>query len=82
MTNLYCVKDVKSSMWKPFCVVNDPVAIREFALLVKSPQCSDIANDLELWRLGTFDELTGAIDSNVEYVCAFRDVMEVKNECE
>lgn len=79
MTNLYAVKDVKSSYWSPMAVVNDAIAIRDFTGFVNHKEAAHIAKDLELWRLGTYDELTGIIESNVEYVCAYRDVAEIKS---
>lgn len=79
MTNLYAVKDVKSSYWSPMAVVNDAIAIRDFSGFVNHPDTAHIAKDLELWRLGMYDELTGIIVSDIGFVCAYRDVAEVKS---
>lgn len=78
MIKLYAVKDVKAAFWSPMTCANDAIAMRDFGGFVNHPDVGPVVKDLELWRLGEFDELTGLITSNPEYVCAYRDVVEVK----
>ena len=68
---LYAIKDVKVGFWKPFIQPNEAVAIRDFANMVNSGRDSfidDNYNDLELWQIGTYDDSTGAIESDVKFI--------------
>ena len=68
---LYAIKDVKVGFWKPFCQPNDAVASREFSNLINSTRESIVKDnpcDFELWCLGTYDEATGAIVSDVQFI--------------
>lgn len=79
--NVYAIKDVKASFWRPFTHVNDALAVREFTLLINNESSvKDVAMDLELHRIGTYDDATGVIVSAVEYVCSGRDVLKVNFE--
>lgn len=74
---LYAIKDVKVGFWKPFVQPNEGVAIREFSNLVNSPGNDFVAQnyaDLELWCLGTYDDVTGEISTEVEYIVKGADV--------
>lgn len=74
MINVYAVKDCKSFFWTPFTSPNNATAQREFSMIIRHPDASMFVKDLELWCLGEYDEHTGAITSNPEYVCASVDV--------
>ncbi len=70
---LYAIKDVKVGFWKPFIQPNEAVAIRDFANMVNSGRDSfidDNYNDLELWQIGTYDDSTGVIESDVKFLVA------------
>lgn len=64
---IYSVKDVVSGN---FCdlqlFLNKPMARRWFDNLCKK---SEIAKDLQLFEIGTFDLKTGTISCNVEFIC-------------
>ena len=63
---LYAVKDVLAGNFgKPIMFENDLIAKRWFGIEVLK---TDIAKDLELWRLGDFGISTGKIISEPEYV--------------
>lgn len=68
---LYAIKDTKTTFWKPFVHHNDLSAQREFANLVNSGNDLVASNveDFELWSLGTYDDVTGTIVSDVVFVC-------------
>lgn len=72
ITNLYCLKDALISMDRPFMCPNDNAAVRSAAAAVNDPRqpFRENLNDMQLWRLGTFDDQTGAIESAPEFVCA------------
>ena len=68
---LYAIKDVKVGYWKPFVQHNDSTAHREFANMVNSKTDSFVTDnfqDLELWSLGSYDENTGVIESDVNFI--------------
>ena len=71
ITGLYCIKDTKTTFWKPFVHHNDLSAQREFSNLVNSGNELVSANveDFELWCLGTYDDVTGAIVSELKFIC-------------
>lgn len=70
-TGLYAVKDTKTVFWKPFVHHNDLSAQREFANLVNSKNELVASNveDFELWKLGTYDDVTGSIVSQPVFIC-------------
>lgn len=79
---LFSIKDVKTSFWKPFVSVNEQDAIREFSNLINSGHEFATQNyaDLELWKIGTYDDTTAEIVSSVEYLACGRDFFkEVKD---
>lgn len=60
---IYAIKDCLIGFWSPYVLDNDSVAIRDFAAMVNSedPRIRSCRNDLELYRLGEFNEKTGVI---------------------
>lgn len=65
---VYSVKDVLVGFNNPFLMVNDEVAKRAFIQNIKGkPE----ANDLELFKLGTFDDQTGKFENNEPIAMAF-----------
>lgn len=77
--NVYAIKDTKTTFWRPHTQVNEVAAIREFDNLINSNDRFVSANyaDLELWFLGTFDDLTGDLISEVRFVVKGADVKKV-----
>lgn len=74
---LYAIKDVKIGFWKPFCQLNEAVAVREFTNMVNSERdefVKDNYSDLELWCLGTYNDKTGEIVSKVDFICSGSNV--------
>lgn len=82
INGIFAIKDKKSFFWKPFCQPNDLVAIREFDNMVNSGNEFMQQNyaDMDLYKLGTYNDETGVIESNVEFVCSGSDVKKVVNE--
>lgn len=87
--NVYAVKDVKVAFLQPFFMQNDAVAIRAFTTAVNgdrgSSPIADYSQDHELWKLGTFEDSTGSLESHgapddkyPKWLCSGRDVKEVK----
>ena len=62
---------------QPFYQANNAVAIRAFTNAVNDEKVNNInqnADDMELWLLGTFNDETGVIESNVQFLCKANDV--------
>lgn len=73
---LYCVRDVKAgNYWPPVAHVNDDVAKREFAMLATSPDVAYLANDLQLYKVGEFNNLTAEVVVCNEFICNCVDVV-------
>lgn len=76
---IYAVKDVKVGNYSstPFMLDNDDVAVRAFKTAINSnngSQVSEYYEDMQLWRLGEFDDKTGVITSEVEFIANGPDV--------
>lgn len=65
--SLYSVRDRKGTFMDPVPVVSDGVAVRDFVELLRSVKYSTSDSiqisyvDLELYRLGSFDLISGVI---------------------
>ena len=71
--NLYAIKDNKVSFWRPFTQPNEAVAIRDFSNMINHSNDDMVKQnyaDLDLYQLGTYDEHTGEIVSDVKFVAA------------
>lgn len=82
MYSIYCIKDTKVGFMNPFVQPNDAVACREFANLVNSHGNSVVSvnyEDMELYKLGSYDQNTGVIVSEVTYLIKGADVRKVEN---
>lgn len=70
---IYAVKDtVAGAYMNPFYLNNDEVAKRSFkqACMDENSQYHKIAKDLQLYRLGTFNDETGEIKAKVEFLAS------------
>lgn len=70
---IYSIKDTTiGSFMNPFYLQNDNVAIREFSNVIKyAPAENNIkrnAKDMELFCLGEFDEESGIIKSEINFL--------------
>lgn len=57
--NIYSIQDVMVGFNAPFIMKNDELALRSYKSFLKDNAYSA---DMRLFRLGTFDEETGAIE--------------------
>lgn len=76
--NLYAIRDVKVGFGAPVLRDNDALVMRDFSLLVNSPGIHhDCPKDFSLYRIGQFDEVSGALypEIPVVLVCEATDVL-------
>lgn len=75
--NIYSIKDVKMGFMTPIYQKNDAVAIRDLSNVVNDKTnksfISENYEDVELYKLGEFDEETGEIIPEVKFIIAARD---------
>lgn len=74
---IYAIKDTKVGFMQPFYQANNAVAIRSFTNAVNAEQTNNInqnLDDMELWHLGEFNDDTGEIKSDIQYLCKANDV--------
>ena len=75
--NIYSIKDVKMGFMTPIYQKNDAVAIRDLSNVVNDKTnksfISENYEDVELYKLGEFDEETGEIVPEVKFIIAARD---------
>lgn len=80
---IFAIKDVKVGFMQPFIQVNDAVALREFTNIVNSGSSVVSANytDMELYRIGSYNQDTGLIESKVDFLIKGSDVIHVTESC-
>lgn len=70
--NVYSVKDKKIGYMNTWCAENDNVAKRDFGDAINDPRSTLNRHpyDMELWRVGTWNDKTAEIKSDIEYLCS------------
>lgn len=77
---IFCIKDTKVGFMQPFIQPNEVVAAREFGNLINNGSSVVSVNyqDMELYCLGTFNQVNGTIDSKEpSLICCGSDVKRV-----
>lgn len=77
--NIYSIKDVKVGHMQPFYQANDAVAVRSIKNAVNSDQINNIKqnmDDMELWKIGEFNDENGAIKPDLKFICKATDLKE------
>lgn len=80
---IYSIKDTKIGFMNPFISHNDGTALRDFTNGANDQGRNAIntnPEDKELWRIGEFDDQTGAITSDIQYMVKANDIMIKKGE--
>lgn len=69
---IFCLKDnVIGKFMNPYLMHNEEQAKRELKIAVNYPDNKDLKNkagDIQLYKLGEFNDNTGEIKSEVEYI--------------
>lgn len=80
--SLYSVRDRKSTFMDPVPMVSDGVAVRNFIELLRSVKASSSDDvqlpytDLELYRLGSLDLVSGVIDPEMPVLLATSSIID------
>ena len=79
-TNIYAFKDTKIGFMQPFLQQNEAVAMRTLKMAVNDEhsQIRNMAEDIQLYQLGTFDDDTGEIVPEVKFIANAIDHKEMK----
>lgn len=82
IVQMYAVKDVKTVFNKPHIQLNEIAAVREFKNYINcgDPFPEKNYGDLELWHVGSYDDVTGEIVPCLEFVTNGASVKEVVAE--
>lgn len=80
-TGIYAFKDTKIGFMQPFLQQNRSVAIRTLRIAVNDErsQIKAMADDIQLYQLGTFDDESGEITSDLKYIASAIDFKEEKD---
>lgn len=81
---IYAIKDtVVGAMLNPYLQHNDAECKRTVKIALNTPGNNTLkenAKDKQLWKLGTFDDVTGEIESKVEFLANIIDFVEKQEE--
>lgn len=78
--SVYAVKDELVGFMQPFILQNDQQALRSFEATVNATDGNPIARaykDMSFYRLGTFDDSTGKLTSDVQMLASGASVCHV-----
>lgn len=78
-TNIYAFRDTKIGFMQPFLQQNEAVAMRTLKMAVNDEhsQIRNMAEDIQLYQLGTYDDDTGEIVPEVKFIANAIDHKEV-----
>ncbi len=72
LREIYCIKDIKVAAFiSPFAMANEVHAKRYFHELCndETSTINKYPSDYELFRLGTFDDSSGEMVTEIEFLC-------------
>lgn len=82
INNIYMLFDRVSQAYVGSLMIlaNDNVAMRSIKNLVNNPQfpMKDLVEDLQFFKLGTIDVVSGKIESEVKFMLNLSDVLDMK----
>ena len=82
---MYAVYDIKADVYgQIFNLVNDDVAKRTLTPVVNNPEHNYgmFPEDYHLTKVGTYDDSTGIIQSDLKPICKLIELKEVENNAE
>ncbi len=78
-TIMYAFRDTKIGFMQPFLQQNEAVALRTLKIAVndEKSQIRAMAEDIQLYQVGTFDDETGEVKADLKFVANAIDHKEV-----
>lgn len=75
---IFAIKDKKVRFMSLFTQANEEIAKRNFKNTVNQTEMKLDPADYELWKLGTYNDLTGSIEPETKYIISAAEV--IRNE--
>lgn len=72
---IFAIKDKKVAFMSLFTQANEEIAKRNFKNTVNNTEMKLDPADFELWKLGTYDDLTGSIEPESEFIISAAEVI-------
>lgn len=81
-TIMYAFRDAKIGFMQPFLQQNEAVALRTLKMAVndENSQIRAMAEDIQLYQVGTFDDETGEVKADLKFVANAIDKKEMKGD--
>ncbi len=81
-TIMYAFRDTKIGFMQPFLQQNEAVALRTLKMAVndEKSQIQAMAEDIQLYQIGTFDDETGEVKADLKFVANAIDKKEMKGD--
>ena len=76
--DIYAIKDKKVRFMSLFTQANEEIAKRNFKNTVNATEMKLDPADFELWKLGTYNDLTGYIEPESKFIISAAEV--IRNE--
>ena len=79
---MYAFRDAKIGFMQPFLQQNEAVALRTLKMAVndEKSQIRAMADDIQLYQIGTFDDETGEVKADLKFVANAIDHKEMKGD--
>ena len=78
--DIYAIKDKKVRFMSLFTQANEEIAKRNFKNTVNATEMKLDPADYELWKLGTYNDLTGAIEPESEFIISAAEVIRTEKD--
>lgn len=81
-TIMYAFRDTKIGFMQPFLQQNEAVALRTLKMAVndENSQIRAMADDIQLYQIGTYDDETGEVKADLKFVANAIDKKEMKGD--
>ena len=81
-TIMYAFRDTKIGFMQPFLQQNEAVAMRTLKMAVndENSQIRAMADDIQLYQIGTYDDETGEVKADLKFVANAIDHKEMKGD--
>lgn len=73
--HIFAIKDKKVAFMSLFTQANEEIAKRNFKNTVNNTEMKLDPADFELWKLGTYNDLTGSIEQETKFIISAAEVI-------